>query len=426
MMKTPSIAIGLVLLCLTQPTLAETRQVEPQETEQEEQKDKAPEAEEGTEDSRLQVFEEIEVTGRASDMLGVADSASEGVTGHEDLEKRPILRPGELLETVPGVIITQHSGSGKANQYFLRGFNLDHGTDFRVTVDGIPVNMPSHGHGQGYSDLNFLIPELVDSIRYEKGAYSANEGDFSTAGSADMEYVDSLDQGLIHVTPGEYGYGRLLVADSMEIGNGTVLGAVEILRNDGPWKRPDDYKKANGVLRWNRGDASRGITLTAMGYDGEWDATDQIPQRALDQGLLSRFEGVDSTLGGSSHRYSLAAEVRRGDERSLTRVKAWALQYDLQLFSNFTYFLDDPERGDQFEQADDRTAAGLNIERQWLRDWQGRAVELATGLQARGEASTATTHAVPRSGSIHGPATRSTGSIRWCGRRAPTSASAPG
>jgi outer membrane receptor protein involved in Fe transport len=385
-MKTPILATALFFLCLASAAFGQTPPAEKEEqaaaSAAEEPKDPAKEAED---DSRLQVFEEIEVTGRASDMLRVADSASEGVTGAEDLERRPILRPGELLETVPGVIITQHSGSGKANQYFLRGFNLDHGTDFRVTVDGIPVNMPSHGHGQGYSDLNFLIPELIDSIRYEKGAYSADEGDFSTAGSASMDYVSSLEKGILHVTPGEHGYGRVLVADSVDLGKGEVLGAVEVLRNDGPWKRPDDYRKTNGLLRWNRGDASRGFTLTAMGYEGEWDATDQIPQRALDQGLLSRFEGVDPTLGGSSHRYSLSAEVRRGDERSLTRVKAWALQYDLQLFSNFTYFLDDPERGDQFEQADDRTAAGVQIERQWLRDWQGREIELSTGLQARGD-----------------------------------------
>ena len=145
-----------------------------------EQKPEAPEAK----DKRLQVYDEIQVIDRASDMVGVADSATEGVTGRQELEQRPILRPGELLETVPGVIITQHSGSGKANQFFLRGFNLDHGTDFRITVDDIPVNMPSHGHGQGYSDLNFLIPELVDTVRYKKGAYYADEGDFSAAGAA--------------------------------------------------------------------------------------------------------------------------------------------------------------------------------------------------------------------------------------------------
>src|SRR5690349_4305932 len=174
-------------------------------------------------ESQLQVFDEIQVTGRASDMVGIADSASEGVTGQEDLAKRPVLRTGELLETVPGVIVTQHSGSGKANQYFLREFNLDHGTDFRITVDHMQVNMPTHGHGQGYSDLNFLIPELVESIRYKKGAYYADEGDFSSAGAANISYVNSLDQGIVLASPGSFDYGRLLVADSVKAGGGDLL-----------------------------------------------------------------------------------------------------------------------------------------------------------------------------------------------------------
>jgi hypothetical protein len=343
------------------------------------------EPQEPGEESTLQVYEEIQVTGRASDMVGVADSASEGVTGQEDLEKRPILRPGELLETVPGVIITQHSGSGKANQYFLRGFNLDHGTDFRVTVDGIPVNMPTHGHGQGYSDLNFLIPEVVDSVRYKKGAYYADEGDFSAAGAADIRYVDTLERGILHVAPGTEGYRRFVAADSFSLGSGALLGAVEYNQNDGPWERPDDFRKVNGLLRWSRGDAANGLTVTAMGYDGRWDSTDQIPERAVEQGLIGRYGLIDPTDGGSSHRYSLAAELRRGTERSLSRVHAWMLDYRLDLFSNFTYFLDDPENGDQFEQVDDRLALGFAAERQWLATWRGREVETTVGLQARGD-----------------------------------------
>jgi TonB dependent receptor/TonB-dependent Receptor Plug Domain len=338
-----------------------------------------------SEESTLQVYEEIQVTGRASDMVGVADSASEGVTGREDLEKRPILRPGELLETVPGVIITQHSGSGKANQYFLRGFNLDHGTDFCVTVDGIPVNMPTHGHGQGYSDLNFLIPEVVDSVRYKKGAYYADEGDFSAAGAAGIRYVDTLERGILHVAPGTEGYRRFVAADSFSLGSGALLGAVEYNQNDGPWERPDDFRKVNGLLRWSRGDAANGLTVTAMGYDGRWDSTDQIPERAVEQGLIGRYGLIDPTAGGSSHRYSLAAELRRGTERSLSRVHAWVLDYRLDLFSNFTYFLDDPENGDQFEQVDDRLALGFAAERQWLATWRGREVETTVGLQARGD-----------------------------------------
>jgi TonB-dependent receptor-like protein len=344
-----------------------------------------PPADEATPEERLQVYDEIEVVDRASDMLGVANSATEGVTGRKDLEKRPILRPGELLETVPGVIITQHSGSGKANQYFLRGFNLDHGTDFRVTVDDVPVNMPTHGHGQGYSDLNFLMPELVDSIRYEKGPYYARQGDFSAAGAAGITYVNALPQGIVQVTPGDYGYGRLLVADSAPVRGGDLLAAVEVGTADGPWERPDNFRKRNGVLRWNRGDAGRGFTLTAMGYDGRWSSTDQIPERAVGEGLIDRFGFIDPSDGGRSHRYSLSAEVRRGSASALTRASAYAVRYGLDLFSNFTYFLDDPENGDQFEQTDDRTVAGFQVERQRMSSWRGREVETTFGLQARGD-----------------------------------------
>ncbi|HWM89779.1 MAG TPA: TonB-dependent receptor [Thermoanaerobaculia bacterium] len=336
-------------------------------------------------DEQLQVYEAIEVAGRESDLLGIADSATEGVTGREDLARRPILRPGELLETVPGVIITQHSGSGKANQYFLRGFNLDHGTDFRVSVDGIPVNMPSHGHGQGYSDLNFLIPELVDRVVFKKGSYYADEGDFSSAGAARLEYVTALPEGIVQASPGSFGYRRLLVADSMETGGGQLLGAVEGMENDGPWDRPDDFRKLNGLVRFHRGDAFEGFTVTAMGYDGRWSSTDQIPRKAVEQGLVSRFGSLDPSNGGSSHRYSLSAELRRGDDRSLTRVHGYALDYGLSLFSNFTYFLDDPGNGDQFEQADDRFVLGFQAERQWMAEWWGKETEVTAGIQARGD-----------------------------------------
>ncbi len=356
-----------------------------QEQKDGDQEKPAEPAEETTQEERLQVYDAIEVTGRDSDMLEIADSASEGVTGSSDLERRPILRPGELLETVPGVIVTQHSGSGKANQYFLRGFNLDHGTDFRVTVDGIPVNMPTHGHGQGYSDLNFLIPEVVERVHYKKGAYYADEGDFSAAGAADMEIANSLPQGIVQATGGSYGYNRLVAADSIDTGGGQLLGAIEGLRNDGPWDLPEDYRKVNGLLRYSRGDGARGFTLTAMGYDGDWNAADQIPRRAVDQGLISRFGMIDTSDRGSSHRYSLSAELRQGDARSLTRVRGYAFDYGLSLFSNFTYFLDDPVNGDQFEQADDRFVAGFEVERQWALSWQEREVEVAAGLQARGD-----------------------------------------
>jgi hypothetical protein len=341
--------------------------------------------EEGKEGTHLKVYDEIQVIDRASDMVGVADSASEGVTGRKELEQRPILRPGEILETVPGVIITQHSGSGKANQYFLRGFNLDHGTDFRITVDDIPVNMPSHGHGQGYSDLNFLIPELVDTVRYKKGAYYADEGDFSAAGASEITYVNALPKGIAAITSGTEGYRRLFAADSTKFGGGELLGGFEYGANGGPWVHPDDYRKLNGILRWNRGDAGNGLTVTAMGYDGKWNSTDQIPERAVAEGLISRFGAIDPSDGGNTYRYSLAADWRQGSGTSLTRASAYALRYGLHLFSDFTFFLDDPVHGDQFEQLDDRTVTGFQVERQWGTGWGDREVETEVGLQVRND-----------------------------------------
>jgi len=377
-----------VLLLLSLPPMT-AGAVEPPATPPADEKPKTDETkgkdEKGEKDERLQVYEEIQVIDRASDMVGVADSASEGVTGRKQLEQRPVLRPGELLETVPGVIITQHSGSGKANQYFLRGFNLDHGTDFRITVDDIPVNMPSHGHGQGYSDLNFLIPELIDTVRYKKGAYYADEGDFSAAGAAEMTYVTSLPKGVATFTSGTEGFRRLLAADSKKYGGGDLLGAFEYGNNDGPWVHPDDYRKLNSLLRWNRGDAGNGLTVTAMGYDGRWNSTDQIPERAVAEGLIGRFGTIDPTDGGSTYRYSLAADWRRGTDSSLTRASAYALRYRLNLFSNFTYFLDDPVNGDQFEQLDNRTVTGFQLEHQWSLPLGSRTVETSAGLQVRND-----------------------------------------
>jgi hypothetical protein len=333
----------------------------------------------------VKIYDDLLVTGRAADLLGVADSATEGSTGREDLARRPVLRPGELLETVPGVIITQHSGSGKANQYFLRGFNLDHGTDFRINLDGMQVNSPSHGHGQGYADLNFVIPELVEAVVFRKGTYDAQDGDFSAAGAADLELADQVSPGLVKITGGTFGYGRLLVADSFQVGEGHLLGALEASRSDGPWDRPEDARKTNGALRYSVGDAARGFTLTALGYDNSWNSSDQIPRRAVESGAIGPFGEIDRTDGGASDRYSLSLDLRRGGGTTLDSVHLYALSYSLNLFSNFTYFLDDPVNGDQFEQDDRRQAAGLEIHRQESRNLFGREIELTTGFDLRSD-----------------------------------------
>lgn len=373
--------VPLLIVCplLCAPAAAAHAQTPPEEPKEEDSS--AGEAEEES----LQVYDRVEVKARADDLTGIASSATEGATGHEDLAKRPLLRPAELVETVPGVIATQHSGDGKANQYFLRGFNLDHGTDFSVWVDGVPVNMPTHGHGQGYADLNFVIPELVDSVRYRKGPYFADKGDFSAAGGADMQLVDVLPEPLVQVTGGSFDYGRALVAGTRTLGESHLTAALDLFHNDGPWDRGEDYDGGKAFLRFQRGDASRGFSLTAQGYDASWLSSDQVPRRAVDAGLISEFGLIDPSDRGSSSRYSLSAETHRGDADVLTRLSGYLLTYDLNLFSNFTYFLDNPEDGDQFEQKDRRTVAGVEASRTWLRSWGSRDVETSAGLQVRGD-----------------------------------------
>jgi hypothetical protein len=328
-------------------------------------------------------FRDLSTVTSDSELIGIASSATSGVVAGSQLEDRPVARPGDLAERVPGVIISQHSGEGKANQYYVRGFNIDHGTDLALSVAGLPVNLPTNGHGQGYADLNFVIPELVGSIQYKKGTYYAEEGDFSAAGAIHMNYLNVLDRPIARVEAGGYGYRRALVAASPRLGGGNLLAALELGANDGPWTRPDDFRKVNGVLRYSRGTAQSGFSLTGMLYDATWDSTDQVPERAIENGVISRFGFVDPSDGGQSHRHSLVAAWQRGEARSLTRVEGFLSEYGMNLFSNFTYFLSDPENGDQFEQRDDRWLAGLRASRLWRLGSPERATELTVGLQLR-------------------------------------------
>lgn len=315
----------------------------------------------------IQSLERVEVDGRHYDnAVGSSDAASQGTIRAELLKSRPALRPGEVLEFVPGVIVTQHSGDGKANQYFLRGFNLDHGTDFATTVNGLPVNMPTHAHGQGYSDLNFLIPELVDRIEYRKGPYFAKNGDFAAAGSADIAYRRRLDEGFAALTLGQHQFQRFVGAGSTALGGGlNLLGAVEVERNNGPWKLPEQLRKSNGVLTLSGGDQAEGWSASLMAYDAHWNSTDQVPERLIDAGLFNgrsfgRFDAVDPTDGGETRRSSLSGEWHRATDAGTTRVAAYAIDYRLKLFSNFTYAMDRPAQGDQFSQQDQRSIYGAS------------------------------------------------------------------
>jgi hypothetical protein len=335
---------------------------------------------------RLRYYDDIDVSARADNLLGIAGSSNEGTTGREDLERRPKLRSAELVETVPGAIATQHSGGGKANQFFLRGFNLDHGTDFALSAGGMPVNMPTHGHGQGYADLNFLIPELVERARYRKGPYFAEIGDFSSAGSVDFDFVRSLPQANLTLTLGSYAYQRALVAGTTPVSGGDLTGALEYYHYDGPWKRPDDYQRFNGYLGFHHGNSTAGWSLTAMGSDGEWLASDQLPRRAVDDGLVDRYGILDPGPRGTTARYSLSGEAHRGSGESFSRISAYAIKYDFYLISNFTYYLDDPVDGDQFEQSDDRWVIGLGLDHRWSGHLGSAHTDSAVGLDLRWDA----------------------------------------
>ncbi|MDP3440704.1 MAG: TonB-dependent receptor plug domain-containing protein, partial [Azonexus sp.] len=330
-----------------------------------------------------------EVRAKSENLHGIATAGSEGVVSSQRLAAVPLLRPGEVLEMVPGLIVTQHAGDGKANQYFLRGFNLDHGTDFATYVGGVPVNMSTHAHGQGYTDLNFLIPELVDRMTYRKGAYYAEEGDFSSAGSARIEYFRKIESNLAQVTMGQNGYVRSLLAGSPAMDSGNLLYGLELFHNDGPWQVDEHYKKLNGLLRYSAGTRQNGFSVSGMAYRGSWTSTDQIPQRAIDSSLVNRFGSLDSSTGGITFRFSLSADWAKSGEHSQSKANLWGLKSGLDLWSNFQYCLNDLaatgtcDNGDQFKQSERRSAGGFAGSHAMFDRWAGFDVENTLGLQGR-------------------------------------------
>ncbi|MRW90489.1 TonB-dependent receptor plug domain-containing protein [Duganella sp. FT80W] len=332
-----------------------------------------------------QYMTRILVDGSRTNQLGVADAASAGTVTQEELAKRTVYRPGEMLEAVPGLVVSQHSGEGKANQFYLRGFNLDHGTDLRTTVDDMPVNQRSHAHGQGWTDLNFLIPELAVRLDYKKGPYSAEEGDFASAGTASVAYANRLLQGIASVSGGQHGYGRALLADSVDAANGSLLYAIEAMHNDGPFTHPDDYQKLNAVLRYSQGYANNGFNVSLMAYKADWNSTDQIPLRAVQGGQIGRNDAIDSTDGGKSHRYSLSGGWRRTDDDSASKVNAYIIANQLDLWSNFTYFMDDPVHGDQFAQPDKRVTSGVNASHSWHQHTENGSSNTTIGVQLQND-----------------------------------------
>ena len=346
---------------------------------------------------------EMTVKGHYDNAIGTSDAASQGTISGERLQDLPLLRPGEALETVPGMVVTQHSGDGKANQYFLRGYNLDHGTDFATFLDGVPVNMPTNAHGQGYTDLNYLIPELVQNINYSKGPYFAEDGDFASAGSAKFHYRNSLDGNLANLTAGSYDYRRALLAGSTSLrshdsesnsrsafndGNSgpTLLGALELMGEDGPWTEPEGLHKFNGLLRLSDGAPAQGWSVDGVYYDSSWRSTDQVPLELIQTGQLGRFSSMDPSDGGDTGRAILSGEWHSQNEQGYAMASAFVQHYRLQLWSNFTYFESNPVMGDQFEQEEHRNIAGGQVAKGWTHPLFDRESVTEIGLQVRHDA----------------------------------------
>ncbi|MGH8461835.1 MAG: TonB-dependent receptor [Stenotrophobium sp.] len=302
---------------------------------------------------------EVTVTANRLNLLGTAETASDGVVTQQELDLTPAYRPGQLLETVPGLIVTIHSGEGKANQYLMRGYNLDHGTDLATFIDGVPINEPTHAHGQGYTDLNILIPELLGGLTYTKGTYHAEVGDFGGVGSVHLSYLDTIpDQ--VSVTTGVFNFQRLFAGGTRTVAGGNLLTAVELQHYDGPFVAPDDQRKENLVLRYSHGDDDQGYSLTGSIYHGLSTNTTDIPVRAITEGLVAnRFGSLDPTDGVNANRENLSYQYHNnawGDGQLAANV--YYFHNQLNLYNNFTHFLFDPVNGDQEDQQDKRHVLG--------------------------------------------------------------------
>jgi len=304
----------------------------------------------------------------------------------EELNARPVTRPAEVLEAVPGLIVTQHSGDGKANQYFLRGYNLDHGTDLAITVDDVPVNMRTHAHGQGYADLNWLMPETINSLEVRKGPYCADEGDFSSAGNLHIGLIDSVPKAVAQLTAGSFGYRRIFGMDSGKAGDGNLLIAGEAGTYNGPWMNPDDMRKVNGLMRYTEGTATDGLSLTGMAHSNKWSSTDQVPLRGITTGQIDRFGAEDPADGGITSRFALSGRIAGSDDAGSWKANAYVVKCELDLFNNFTYVLRDPVLGDQFHQHDDRVMTGANASRTLNWSLAGLPMQTTFGVQTRYDA----------------------------------------
>lgn len=328
----------------------------------------------------------IVVTASRQDLLGKAATASQGSISQQEIALRPIYRPGQLFESIPGLIVTIHSGEGKAQQYLIRGYNLDHGTDFANFIDDMPVNRPTNAHGQGYSDLNFLIPQIIAGIDYTKGPYYASIGDFGSVASSHTRLVNALPAQAT-VTIGTDGYQDIFGGGTIHLpGDQRLLMAIELGHYDGPWQPKQNFRKVNAVLRYSQGPASDGFSLTAMAYASEGRLITDQPERAIEDGLISRFGTLDPSDYSRSQRYSLSAHLDKPMGPGQLSVSLYAIRSTMTLWNNFTHDLDDPVNGDQEEQDETRTTLGGTASYALKVRIAGIDTETVTGLQARYDA----------------------------------------
>ena len=326
---------------------------------------------------------EVVVTASRQDLLGTADTASQGVITRTEVELRPIFRVGQLYETVPGLVVTIHSGEGKANQYLLRGFNLDHGTDFASFVDSMPVNRPTNAHGQGYSDQNFLIPQIVGGLDFTKGPYYAEVGDFGAVGSAHVRLLDDLPA-QVALSAGTqrdqelYGGGTIHFSDQTRL-----WGALDASHFDGPWSPPEDFRKFVAAARLSHGVTADGYSLTGMYYKSSGGLITDQPLRAIQQGVIDRLGTLDPTDRSSSERLSLSGHYGAGGDRWTLAVDGYGIRSRMTLWNDFTHFLFDPVNGDQEQQDEARTTLGLNAVYSRSADIHGVDVEGHIGFQDR-------------------------------------------
>lgn len=356
------------LALLTIPAIARAQDAPDEDASQPEQAEDAEDIHEGA----------IYVYGRAEQRIGQAIAASEGGVAGADIELRPLLRPGELLEATPGLIATQHSGGGKANQYFLRGFNLDHGTDFALYIDDMPMNFRTHGHGQGYLDVNGLIPETVQRLDYRKGPYRADTGDFSFVGSSFVTTHDRLDP-FAKVEVGQYGYRRFAAGGSAKVGAGDLLIVGQAKFIDGPWELPENYEGYSGIVKYSAPLGAGQISASLNAFKANWAPTEQTPERVIGTpACADRFCSLDPTLRGRTERETFTLNYTDDD----WKLTAWAQHYDWSLLSNFTFFLDDPVNGDQLRQYEKLWGWGGRIERDLD---LGDRLSLRLGTELRGD-----------------------------------------